>query len=312
MTRRMRSAGDRGAPVGVDLARVDQPLGGREHRGQRDLGLHPAVVVLAAQLSVDVAGSRCRCRTPVANGRSRSSASSGPTWPVSASTELRPTSTRSNGPTWRIAAASALCRRERVGARERRVGDEHAVHLDVARDRPRDRLAQRVLGATADPSVSTVHEPPCSATSATPWATARRQYAFISRSRPSRRSRPSGPSSISSNAGICLTRTAMRMDVEPIRQRGFGRSLSTLSAPAAPAARGVPCRSAKPSSSTRRDGDRQAQRRRPGAHRRRRASRLSGRRNHARADRRERAGRRPTGARRAHRRPRASATSSCW
>ena len=35
---------------------------------------------------------------------------------------------------------------ERVAAGERRVGDEHAVDLDVAFEAPRDRLAQRVFG----------------------------------------------------------------------------------------------------------------------------------------------------------------------
>ncbi len=35
---------------------------------------------------------------------------------------------------------------ERVGAGERGVGDEHAVDVDVAREAPCDRLAQRVVG----------------------------------------------------------------------------------------------------------------------------------------------------------------------
>ena len=112
------------------------------------------------------------------------------------------------------------CRRERVGARERRVGDEHAVDLD-SRAIAHAIASRSVSSADGGPSVSTVHDPPCSATSATPWETARRQYGFISRSRPSRRSRPSGPSSISSNAGICLTRAAMRMERRAYPAKGF-------------------------------------------------------------------------------------------
>ena len=46
-------------------------------------------------------------RTPLANGRSSSSATSGPTCPVSPSMELRPSRTRSKGPAARSAAARA-------------------------------------------------------------------------------------------------------------------------------------------------------------------------------------------------------------
>jgi hypothetical protein len=74
--------------------------------------------------------------------------------------------------------------------------------------------SRNTSSALGGPSVNTVTEPPlAAAASSTACDTARRQYGFISRSRPARRSRPSGPSSISSNAGICLTRAAMRMAV---------------------------------------------------------------------------------------------------
>ena len=46
-------------------------------------------------------------RTPVAKGKPVSWAISGPTWPVSPSSEFRPTRTRSKGPSRRRAAASA-------------------------------------------------------------------------------------------------------------------------------------------------------------------------------------------------------------
>ncbi len=89
---------DRGPHRGVlDLARVDEPFGSAEHGGQGDGRLDPLVVELEADVDGAVAHARA-CLTPVANGRSSSWASSGPTCPVSASTEFRPTRTRSKGP----------------------------------------------------------------------------------------------------------------------------------------------------------------------------------------------------------------------
>ena len=64
-----------------------------------------AVVVLELE-APDGPRSSSR-RTPLAKGRSSSSASSGPTWPVSPSMELRPSSTRSKGPAARRTAARA-------------------------------------------------------------------------------------------------------------------------------------------------------------------------------------------------------------
>ena len=57
--------------------------------------------------SPSVAPRSSRRRTPPAKGRSRSSATSGPTWPVSPSMELRPRSTRSKGPAARARAVRA-------------------------------------------------------------------------------------------------------------------------------------------------------------------------------------------------------------
>ena len=111
--------GDRGAPVGVDLARVDEPLGGREHRRAGRARPGPsrrrARSGGASGRGRRARGGGRRWRT----GRSSSSASSGPTWPVSASTELRPTSTRSNGPSRcdaprRARARSRACRSRRT------------------------------------------------------------------------------------------------------------------------------------------------------------------------------------------------------
>ena len=80
------------------------------------------------------------------NGRSSSSASSGPTWPVSASTELRPGEHEVERALACERGGERLGGRERVGAGERGVGDEHAVDVDVALEAPRDRLAERVVG----------------------------------------------------------------------------------------------------------------------------------------------------------------------
>src|SRR4029450_1158870 len=65
----------------------------------------------SSQSSAEVASAdSSSSRTPVAQGRASREASSGGTWPVSASTELRPVSTRSKGP-----------RRSRTAARARAV-----------------------------------------------------------------------------------------------------------------------------------------------------------------------------------------------
>ena len=91
-------------------------------------------------------GSTLRWRIPVRKGRSSSSASSGPTWPVSASTELRPTRTRSNDPSCSSAAARA--RAVASVSDPANAGSETSTPsaVDAALDRPGERLAQHVLG----------------------------------------------------------------------------------------------------------------------------------------------------------------------
>ena len=98
----------RGQDLGVlDLARVDESLG---HLTARPAGSRwpPARRRPArSRPGRSPDASSTSCFTPVAKGRSSSWASSGPTWPVSASTELRPHSTRSNSPMRSRAAARA-------------------------------------------------------------------------------------------------------------------------------------------------------------------------------------------------------------
>ena len=144
-TRRDQPGGHRGASGRVDLGRVGQPFGAREHRRKPNLGLAPS---RRPARNVRRRGRRrsSSTRTPVRNGRSRSSAISGPTCPVSASTELRPVSTRSNAPVARERGRERLRGCERVGTRERRVGDVYAGDVDVTVESPRNRFAQRVVG----------------------------------------------------------------------------------------------------------------------------------------------------------------------
>ena len=137
-------------------------------------------------------GSIARWRTPVRNGRSSSSASSGGTWPVSASTELRPAITRSNGPVASIVAASARAVAS-VSEPANAASVTSTPSIATSRSSPHATASRTESSAAGGPSATTVTEPPCSSTSATAWATARRQYGFISSSSPSRTRRPSGP-----------------------------------------------------------------------------------------------------------------------
>ena len=84
----------------------------------------------------------CSRRTPLAKGRSSSSASSGPTCPVSPSMELRPRRTRSKGPAARSAAARA-----RAVARVSEPAKAGVAGVQPGVGAPGHRLAQDVLGA---------------------------------------------------------------------------------------------------------------------------------------------------------------------
>src|SRR5262249_32720833 len=154
--------------------------------------------------------SSARWRTPVRNGRSSSSAISAGTCPVSASTEVRPVSTSSNGPSRRNSAASA--RAVASGSEPANAGSvTSTASMSTSRARPHATASRSVSSADGGPSVKTVTRVPSFVrASSTACDTARRQYGFISSSMPSRRRRPSGPSSISSNLGTCFTSTAMR------------------------------------------------------------------------------------------------------
>ena len=144
----------------------------------------------------------CSRRTPLAKGRSSSSASSGPTCPVSPSMELRPRRMRSNGPAARSTAARA-----RAVARVSEPAKAASQACSPA-SAPQATASRRTSSAPGGPSVTTVQVPPVSRASVTPSATARRQYGFISTPTPARTSRP--PSSRSDSAsGTCLARDAI-------------------------------------------------------------------------------------------------------
>ena len=156
-----------------------------------------------------------RWRTPLAKGRSSSSATSGPTWPVSPSMELRPSSTRSKGPAARSAAASA---RALASVSDPANASSQTCSPESAPQATASRSASSALGG---PRVTTVQVPPVAAASETPWETARRQYAFISTSTSRRTSRP--PSRrIDSATGTCLTSAAMRNGAPAARVTGTG------------------------------------------------------------------------------------------
>ncbi len=117
---------------------------------------------------------RVSSRTPVANGRSRSWASWGPTCPVSASTELRPTRTRSNAPSRSSTAASAL-----AVASVSEPAKAGSVTNTPSTSRPdwapQAMASRRQSSADGGPRVSTVTEPAVVPASSQPSDTARRQ-----------------------------------------------------------------------------------------------------------------------------------------
>ena len=159
-------------------------------------------------------------RTPGANGRPRSSATSGPTWPVSASNEFRPHSTRSNGPSAVMAAARA-----RAVARVSEPAKRGSQRW-TPRVAPQASISRSAAAAVGGPIVNTMTSPSGPASS-TALAFARRQNALTSSSTPSRTRRPSSRRS-SSGLGTCLTSTAMRIGYRilslPGRRQGGARA----------------------------------------------------------------------------------------
>ena len=132
------------APRGVDLARVDEPLGAGRHERQRDLELHPAVVVLAAQ----VQHGALHAEVTDARGEREIEqlGESGADLPGVGIDRVATGEHEVERPLARDGRGERACRRERVGSRERRVGDEHAVDLHRVVASPGERLAQHVVG----------------------------------------------------------------------------------------------------------------------------------------------------------------------
>ena len=155
-----RRSRNRGAPLRIHLARIDESFGRRQQGGKADLGLEPAVVELAARACTRPSGSIARCRTPVRNGRSSSCASSGGTWPVSASTELRPASTRSNGPVASMVAASARAVAS-VSEPANAASVTSTPSIATSRSSPHATASRTASSAAGGPSVITVTDPPC-------------------------------------------------------------------------------------------------------------------------------------------------------
>ena len=163
-----RSAGTAARPA-------ESTLQGSQSRSATDRTAGRAIS--ASWVPSSSSSSRCRLaprssirRTPLAKGRSSSSATSGPTCPVSPSMELRPSSTRSKGPAVRSAAARARAVAsvsEPANASSQMCSPESAPQANASR---------RTSSASGGPRVTTVQEPPLWRASVTPCATARRQY----------------------------------------------------------------------------------------------------------------------------------------
>ena len=144
--------GQRADPLGgyrvaagrVDLRRVGQAFGAGEDRREPDLGLQPAVVVLAAgvdAIAFDREVAHAREEREVEQlGQLRSDlAGVGVDRVAAGQHEIEGTGSRQRG-------RKRACGRERVGPGERDIGDVHAGDVDPALEPPRDRFAQRVVG----------------------------------------------------------------------------------------------------------------------------------------------------------------------
>ena len=116
-----------------------------------------------------VSPSTSSSRAPVRRGSCSSSATWAGTWPVSASTELRPQSTRSHGPPRSSAAASA-----RAVAR---VSLPANAGSDTCRPpvQPHRIASRSTVSADGGPSVMAVHDPPDASARSHPARTPRRQ-----------------------------------------------------------------------------------------------------------------------------------------
>ena len=163
---------DGGAPGGVDLAGVDEPLGGGDDRRQVDADLRPAVVVLGA----DVERGAGEGEVPRAGdeGESEQLRELGADLPGVGVDGVAAGEHEIEATEMLEGRGERARRGEGVGTGERQVGDEHAPAVD-ARSVPHATASRRVSSADDGPSVTTVTVPPWSAAMATACATARRQ-----------------------------------------------------------------------------------------------------------------------------------------
>ena len=154
---------------------------------------------------VRAAGSRVRARAMVTCGRSSSSATSGPTWPVSASTLLRPQRIRSYGSRVSAAASARAVASVSAPAKAR-------SHRCSARSAPSARHSANASRACGGPIVIATTSPPCSSRNSTARNSARTSKALISLRTPSRRIvRVSGSNCNADTAGTCLMQTAINI-----------------------------------------------------------------------------------------------------
>jgi hypothetical protein len=134
----------RGALGGIDLRGFDEPFRARQDRGQVDVRLHPPVVVLAARVHArsfqrEMAHARQKREIEQLRQLGRHLPGVGVDR-VAAGEDQFERARAADGGRQRVRS------RQRVGARERGVGDEDAVDVDIAREAPCDRFAQCVVG----------------------------------------------------------------------------------------------------------------------------------------------------------------------
>ena len=125
---------DLGPALGIDLARVDEALGRREHRREVDAQLDPAVVVLAAQVERPVVERE----VPHA-GRERQAEQLGQLRADLARVGVDGVPAREDEIERALVANRRGERRgggERVGAGEGPIGDQHAPDVDPTLEAP--------------------------------------------------------------------------------------------------------------------------------------------------------------------------------
>ena len=199
--------------LGVDLAGVAEALGHGQDGGEGDLGLLGAVVEL--ELESQGRPQVLQAADPTGEGEIQQLGDLGPhltRLTVDGVAAEEHEVEGAGGPSAAASARAVASVSDPANASSQTWTPESAPQATASRS---------TSSALGGPRVTTVHEPPVAPARMTPWDTARRQYAFISRSTPRRTSRP--PSRrIDSATGTCLTSAAIRSGDPAARVTGAG------------------------------------------------------------------------------------------